>query len=384
MYAGVPAIVPVPPSARPLARPKSITTTRPARVSITFSGLKSRCTRPAWWIASSPDRNCDAISAGLLKRERAALAAASRPASCRRCTPSTPAPGRPPPPDRRCGRRWGTPPRGPSAPPAGACSRARSFSARSATHGLERDVHAQLQVEGPPHLTHPAPAEKLPHLVALAQDAARVRPVEGRELRSGSRPRPESRRARLRRHCGHRPDMAPSAGNSVPQSGQRAVEARSGGKVLIVGDSKAGRIDDALEARQWRRRSNPRPRRQGGGLLRLQLADEPRALALAEGHVVLRVDAAAPSPFHWKRDRLDERRLVGRELRREGVVRGPGAAAGDLLGNAVREQLAPFLHDPWPTGTRLSRPSWRATITTPPAPNSTASDSSLASLAGNA
>ena len=44
------------------AMPKSITTTRPARVSITFSGLTSRCTRPAAWIASSPARNCEATS----------------------------------------------------------------------------------------------------------------------------------------------------------------------------------------------------------------------------------------------------------------------------------------------------------------------------------
>jgi hypothetical protein len=42
MYAGVPETEPVFVSPRPLARPKSITTTRPARVSITFSGLKSR------------------------------------------------------------------------------------------------------------------------------------------------------------------------------------------------------------------------------------------------------------------------------------------------------------------------------------------------------
>ena len=34
----------------------------PERVIMMFSGLTSRCTRPAWWIASSPARNCAAIS----------------------------------------------------------------------------------------------------------------------------------------------------------------------------------------------------------------------------------------------------------------------------------------------------------------------------------
>ena len=58
------------------AMPKSMTTTRPARVSITFSGLMSRCTSPAVWIASSPARNCEAISraswssSGLRSRSR--------------------------------------------------------------------------------------------------------------------------------------------------------------------------------------------------------------------------------------------------------------------------------------------------------------------------
>ena len=57
MYAGVPEIVPTRRLAAARAMPKSMTTTRPARVSITFSGLMSRCTRPAAWIASSPARN---------------------------------------------------------------------------------------------------------------------------------------------------------------------------------------------------------------------------------------------------------------------------------------------------------------------------------------
>ena len=62
MYAGVPAIVMAGASRAARATPKSMTTTRPARVIITFSGLKSRCTSPAAWIASSPARNCAAMS----------------------------------------------------------------------------------------------------------------------------------------------------------------------------------------------------------------------------------------------------------------------------------------------------------------------------------
>ena len=49
-----------------------MTTTRPARVIITFSGLKSRCTSPAPWIASSPARNCAAMSRASTSGERAA------------------------------------------------------------------------------------------------------------------------------------------------------------------------------------------------------------------------------------------------------------------------------------------------------------------------
>ncbi len=52
----------VPPDATALAMPKSISTTRPARVSMTFSGLTSRWTSPASWMAPRPARSCRAIS----------------------------------------------------------------------------------------------------------------------------------------------------------------------------------------------------------------------------------------------------------------------------------------------------------------------------------
>ena len=62
MYAGVPEIVRPGSSVAMLASPKSMTTTRPAVVIMMFSGFTSRCTSPALWIASSPARNCEAIS----------------------------------------------------------------------------------------------------------------------------------------------------------------------------------------------------------------------------------------------------------------------------------------------------------------------------------
>ena len=77
MYAGVPSSAPVfvttrarpppppprrrrspaarrPPPQRSRASPKSVTRTRPSRPTSTFSGLKSRCTRPAACAAASP------------------------------------------------------------------------------------------------------------------------------------------------------------------------------------------------------------------------------------------------------------------------------------------------------------------------------------------
>ncbi len=60
-------------------------------------------------------------------------------------------------------------PRGAAAPGR---ARTRAFSA---THRLQRHVHPQLQVEGPEHLAHPAAAEQLADLVALAEDATGVR-----------------------------------------------------------------------------------------------------------------------------------------------------------------------------------------------------------------
>ncbi len=67
MYPGVPAMVPAWISVRLRAIPKSMTTTRFDRVSMTFSGLRSRCTNPAAWIASRPASSCSAISPARLK-----------------------------------------------------------------------------------------------------------------------------------------------------------------------------------------------------------------------------------------------------------------------------------------------------------------------------
>ena len=55
------------------ARPKSISTTRPARVSMMFSGLTSRWTRPALWIASKPRQELRGDVLGLLEVQRSAL-----------------------------------------------------------------------------------------------------------------------------------------------------------------------------------------------------------------------------------------------------------------------------------------------------------------------
>ena len=196
----MPAIVPVPPSVRAFARPKSITTTRPARVSITFSGLKSRCTRPAWWIASSPDRNCDAIS-------RASWS--DRGPRSRSVSPSVVAVdvlhrdellavlrhqvedaadvrGQ----DLACGADLAAEH---LAGPLGLDL--------LRPHRLQRDLHPQLQVEGAEHLAHAAAAQDLADLIPLAEDPSGGGPVERHDGiaigRDGPRPTHVQSRRRL-------------------------------------------------------------------------------------------------------------------------------------------------------------------------------------------
>ena len=62
MYAGVPeseSSTPWPErSAKSAATPKSRSTTRPVRVTITFGGFTSRCSLPAAWMAPRPAASC--------------------------------------------------------------------------------------------------------------------------------------------------------------------------------------------------------------------------------------------------------------------------------------------------------------------------------------
>ena len=186
MYAGVPEIVRVSPSVGTFASPKSITTTRPARVIITFSGLKSRWTSPAWWMASKPERNCDAISraswsaSGPLSRSLSARVIAVDELHrdelflLRHDQVEDPADvgG-----DDFAGRADF------SAQELPRLVRCRALGADR----LQGHVHPQLQVEGAKDLAHSAPAQHLADLVALSQDPSRREGMfEGHGLVVGS------------------------------------------------------------------------------------------------------------------------------------------------------------------------------------------------------
>jgi hypothetical protein len=77
---------------KPRARPKSVTTTWPSRPSSTLAGLKSRCTSPRAWAATSPApaaRRRFITSAGA-RRSARSHSASVPPSSSSIATKSTP------------------------------------------------------------------------------------------------------------------------------------------------------------------------------------------------------------------------------------------------------------------------------------------------------
>ena len=187
-------------SVRLRAIPKSMTTTRFDRVSMTFSGLRSRCTNPAAWIASRPASSCPAISPARLRSNGPFSARSS--ASVVPSTNSIDTISWPSSTTRSNTRQTF----------AETTWRALRTSRRKQVPGaivsdqvgskrLERHFHSELHIEGMPHLSLTTATENAQKPVAATENqggakATGVAREGGRSLRDSETLLPGSRRPR--------------------------------------------------------------------------------------------------------------------------------------------------------------------------------------------